>query len=103
MNAAQDRELRRSSRHEVFLQVLLQELPPPGIAPASAATIAGETRNISSHGLCAELDRACPDSALLRCEFQIAGCPVAIPTLVHVRWLQNGHGKCVAGLEFLPQ
>ena len=81
----------------------MRELSPPGAPHPPAVSIHSGTRDISTHGLCAQLDQACPDSALVRCEIHVPGCPVAIPTLAQVRWVQNGQGMFVAGLEFLPQ
>jgi hypothetical protein len=101
MNAEQEGERRNSSRHEVSLQLVVRELVAPGIGLPSTAAIHGETRNISGGGFCALLDQACHDSALLQCEILMAGYPVAIPTLVQVRWVQNNQQKCLAGLEFL--
>lgn len=101
MSASQEVERRNHLRQEASLQLVVQELAPPAIGPPTAAAIRGETRNISSGGLCALLDQACRDSALLRCEILVAGGSVAIPTLAYVRWVQSNHRRCLAGLEFL--
>jgi len=99
----QERERRRYSRYEASLEIVIRELSPPGTPDPLAVSIHSETRNISTHGLCVQLDQACPDSALVRCEIHVPSCPVAIPTLAQVRWVQDGQGTFVAGLEFLPQ
>src|SRR5579859_931225 len=100
MNAPPEGERRHSSRHEVFLQLVAEEFSPPGTS-AFAPRIHGETRNLSSSGLCVVLDHRCHDAALLLCEILVNGCPVAIPTLARVRWVQSNHQSFLAGCEFL--
>ena len=93
-------ERRRTSRHKVFLQLVTKEISASGIADSSPG-IHGEARNISSGGLCVLLDQTCTASSLLQCEIFLVGSPAAIPTLMRVRWMQNGGQKSIVGLEFL--
>ena len=94
-------EQRQSLRYGASLELVIQELSSPGAPDPPAAPIRGKTRNISNGGLCVLLDQVSNASSLLKCEIFVPGCPVAIPTLARVRWIQNGHREFIAGLEFL--
>ena len=93
-------ERRRSSRHEVFLQLVTKEISASGITDSSPG-IHGEAVNVSSGGLCVQLNQTCIASAILMCEVFFVGSSAAIPTLTRVRWIQNGGPKSIVGLEFL--
>ena len=97
----QERERRRHSRYQASLEIVAQEVGPAGTPDPTATCMRGVTRNLSESGFCVLLDQACHVSSLLRCEISLAGYPVAVPTLAHVRWTQNGQRAFVAGVEFL--
>src|SRR5713226_7921213 len=100
----QEHERRRHSRYQASLEIVIQELSPPGTPDPSAVSVHTETRNISNGGLCVLLDQGCHVSSLLKIEIFVAGSAVAIPTLAHVRWMQRDErGKFVTGLAFLLQ
>jgi len=100
MNAPVECERRGSLRHHINLQMIAQEISRSGI-PSSATRARCQTENLSSGGCCVVLDQQCREAALLRCEILMSGCPVAIPTLARVRWVESDRQPCRAGLEFL--
>jgi len=93
-------ERRRSSRHEVFFQLVTKEISASGVTDSSPG-VHGEAVNMSSGGLCVQLNQTCTAAAIVMCEVFFIGSPAAIPTLMRVRWIQNGGPKSIVGLEFL--
>jgi hypothetical protein len=66
------------------------------------APIRGQTQNISQGGVCLLNNSSIPASSLVRCEIEVPGNPVAIPTLMQVAWTQRTPtGKYKIGLQFL--
>jgi hypothetical protein len=64
--------------------------------------IRGRTQNISQGGVCLLNNRSIPASSIVRCEIEIPGKRVAIPTLMHVAWTQRTPtGTYKIGLQFL--
>src|SRR5260370_29807848 len=101
MQLSEENERRRCSRFGISFRVTAQEFCSTlsGIHPTS---IHGQSRNVSTNGMCLMLDRACTVSSLLRCDVFLRGSPASIPTLARVHWIQNPQpGEFVAGVEFL--
>jgi hypothetical protein len=69
----------------------------------SSFSLEGVTENVGRAGVCVLCDRPLPPTSVLRCEFELPGKPVRIPTLMQVRWSVNVEGKrqCKVGLQFL--
>ena len=65
-------------------------------------SIRGRTQNISQGGVCLLNNRSIPTSSLVRCEIEVPGNRVAIPTLMQVAWTQRTPtGTYKIGLQFL--
>jgi len=81
---------------------MAQEVPTSALASSEPISHQGQTRNISSGGMCLLLDRACTPSSILRCEVSLPESSATIPTLGRVQWIKNhDHSKFLAGMEFL--
>ncbi len=62
----------------------------------------GWTQNISQGGICLLSKRSIPASSLVRCEIEVPGNRVAVPTLMQVVWTQKTPtGTYKMGLRFL--
>lgn len=94
-------EQRNSVRYEVSLPLVAQEVSSVGVSNPRSR-LSGHTQNLSNGGLCAMLNGPCRDAGLMRCEiFVPSDNPIAIPTLMRIRWVRNEDHGCRAGLEFL--
>ena len=64
--------------------------------------IRGRTQNISQGGVCLLNNKSIPASSLVRCEIEIPGNRIGIPTLMQVAWTQRTPtGTYEIGLQFL--
>jgi hypothetical protein len=65
-------------------------------------SVRGRTLNSSKGGVCLLSNRLIPASSLVRCEIEVPGNRVAIPTLMQVAWAQRTPtGTYKIGLQFL--
>jgi hypothetical protein len=65
-------------------------------------SVGGRTLNSSKGGVCLLSNRLIPASSLVRCEIEVPGNRVAIPTLMRVAWTQRTPtGTYKIGLQFL--
>jgi len=65
--------------------------------------VRGALRDISAGGLCLQSDRPLKQSQVVLCDLPIPGLPVAIPTLMNVRWVRQSPEaqEYTIGLQFL--
>ena len=64
--------------------------------------IRGRIQNISQGGVCLLNNKSIPASSLVRCEIEIPGNRIGIPTLMQVAWTQRTPtGTYEIGLQFL--
>ena len=64
----------------------------------------GRVRNVSNAGICLVTEQPLEDSSLLRCGVPLPGAPVAVPTLMQVRWTRQSGGRhdgYISGLQFI--
>jgi PilZ domain len=103
MKREEHRVRRRHARFPCSLELLGSKLALLGARPGEPKrTIRGRTQNISYGGVCLLNKQSIPASSLVRCEIQIPGKRVAIPTLMRVAWTQRTpRGKHKIGLQFL--
>jgi len=78
-------------------------LPPLGVSEQVPADIKGVTENISTGGIGLRSEELLPANTIIRCEFQLAGNSMSIPTLLQVRWSDQvkRNGSYKLGLKFL--
>ena len=94
---------RRHPRYGLTSKVRGREITLLGTSQRSKAVVRGQIQNISAGGLCLETAQRIRVSSLVRCEIPLPRIPVAIPTLMQVRWAHRnatGHTYRV-GLQFL--
>ena len=103
MMASTARERRRHPRYALAFELQGKELSSVGVPEERQQFLHGRTQNISAGGLCLRAERPLKKSGLLRCELRLPGIPVAIPTLMRVRWIEQSSRKprYRMGLEFL--
>jgi hypothetical protein len=67
------------------------------------ASLRGKILNISAGGLCLLSEQVVDQNQVLRCQIQLRELPVAIPTLLQVRWIHRPPGSHTywLGLRFL--
>ena len=98
------RERRRWPRYAHTLEIELTVVPGLESEQRSAPSVRGWIRNVSNAGISLFTEQPLEDSSLQRCGVLLAGTPVAVPTLMQVKWtLQTGtrsHGN-VSGLQFV--
>ena len=97
-------EKRHSPRFPWVAEVRGSFLTPLEMADEeSPLSLEGVTENVGRAGVGVLCDRPLPPTSVLRCEFELPGEPVRIPTLMQVRWSDKVEGKrqCKAGLQFL--
>jgi hypothetical protein len=103
MKREEHRVRRRHARFPCSLELRGNKLALLGARPDERKrSIRGRTQNISQGGLCLLNDRSIPASSLVRCEIEVPGKRVAIPTLMHVAWTERTPaGVYKIGLQFL--
>jgi hypothetical protein len=97
-------EKRHSARYPWLVEVRGSLLTPLEVPEQeSLVSLEGVTENIGGAGVGVLCDRPLPPTAILRCEFELQGKKVRIPTLMQVRWSDKIEGKrqCRVGLQFL--
>lgn len=67
----------------------------------SAAPIPAEVRDVSQGGVGIRAERGIDENQVIRCAFSLPGIPVAIPTLMRVRWSSKVNDGYLIGLQFL--
>lgn len=96
-------ERRRHRRHLVQAvfggKRIVLSLPGKG----RRAVLRGKVQNISAGGLCLLSKQAVEQYQVLRCQIPLRELPVAIPTLLQVRWIHRPTGSHTyrLGLRFL--
>jgi len=88
-------------RSEASFPVTVQQLPATASVGERPRSIHGQSRNISSGGICLLLDHACEVSSVLRCELFMLGSAIAIPTLAQVRRVEQEHDQFAVAIEFI--
>ena len=103
MKREEHRVRRRHARFPCSLELRGSKLALLGARPGEPKRIIrGRTQNISQGGVCLLNNRSIPASSLVRCEIEVPGKGVAIPTLMHVAWTQRTPtGIHKTGLQFL--
>ena len=93
---------RQHKRFACSLDLRGSQLESLGVRPDEPKhPIHGRTQNISQGGVCLLNNRSIPTS-LVRCEIEVPGNRVAIPTLMQVAWTQRTPpGTYKIGLQFL--
>jgi hypothetical protein len=100
---AEEPERRRYPRFPHVLDVQAQECPPVDYTGLAKPPIPARVQNVSKGGVCLLSRTKIPRSSLLRCEITIAEVPVAVPTLVRVRWTRKQDMEVesyLCGLQF---
>lgn len=94
---------RQRGRFPCSLELRGSKLALLGAGPEEPKrSIRGRTQNISQGGVCLLNKRSIPASSLVRCEIEVPGKGVAIPTLMRVAWTQRTlTGMYKIGLQFL--
>ena len=103
MKQAERQPQRQPPRFPCSLELRGSKLALLGVPPDEPKDpIRGRTQNISQGGVCLLSERSIPASSLVRCEFEVPGNRVAIPTLMQVAWTQRTpSGTYKIGLQFL--
>jgi PilZ domain-containing protein len=98
------RERRRCPRFADALEIELTVVPTLESRQRRTPPLHGRVRNVSNAGMCLVTEQPLEASSLLRCGVPLPGAPVAVPTLMQVRWTrQNGSrfGSYISGLQFI--
>jgi PilZ domain len=103
MKREEHRVRRRHARFPCGLELLGSKLALLGARPdGRKRSIRGRTQNISQGGVCLLNKQSIPASSLVRCEIEVPGKRVAIPTLMRVAWTQRTPtGIHKIGLQFM--
>jgi len=98
-------EKRSTLRFPCLLQATLAVVELLDTPRTETVCAVGYCQNICKGGVGVLSNRLIPENAVLRAEFSIDGCPVALPTLMKVRWLHavvlEGRVHHKMGLQFL--
>ena len=99
----ESKQQRRPDRFPVVLKATARTVAAYGARDAPTITVCGTLRNIGQGGVGFVADRGLPVSALVECRIFFPSVPVAIPTLLSVRWSRKHPtgGKHDIGLQFL--
>jgi hypothetical protein len=94
---------RRHPRYSLTATAKGREITLMGVTKEVKGAVRGRIRNISAGGLCFETAQPLRVSSLVRCEIPLAKVPVAVPTLLQVRWARPDHGEYNyrIGLQFV--
>ena len=98
------RDRRRWPRYTHTLEVELTVVPSLESGQRCTPPVHGRVLNVSNTGINLVTEQPLEDSSLLRCGVLLPGAPVAVPTLMQVRWtLQTGPGSDanISGLQFI--
>jgi hypothetical protein len=98
-------EKRRALRFPCVLQTTFVVLELLDSSHWETVSTVGFCQNICKGGVGVLSNRLITGNAVLRAEFSIDGCPIAVPTLMKVRWLRpvmlEGRLQHKMGLQFL--
>ena len=103
MSTSSSPENRRSRRFPLTSELKGSELSAYGISEPGHPELTGRMENISNGGLCLLTGRLLKPLQVVRCKLSLPGIPIAIPTLLQVRWVGKDprtHRNRV-GLQFL--
>jgi hypothetical protein len=95
------RERRRSSRVGYSCSFTGGEAIPLGVFPRQERLFEGRIENISAGGICVLAKERPKESQMIHCQVHLPGFPIAIPTLMQVRWTLPSKQEFRIGLEFL--
>jgi hypothetical protein len=98
------RERRLRPRYAHTLDIELSVVPTLESRHRRSPPVHGRVRNVSSTGICLVTEQPLERSSLLRCAVSLPGAPVAVPTLMQVRWTrQTGVmlDPYISGLQFI--
>ena len=97
-------ERRRWPRYANTLEIELTVVPSLESAQRSASPLHGWVRNVSNAGINLFTEQPLEDFSLLRCGVPLPGAPVAVPTLMQVRWTRRSGARrdgYISGLQFI--
>lgn len=98
------RERRRCPRYPHTLDVELTVVPTLESRQRYTRPVHGRVRNVSNAGICLITEQPLQDSSLLRCGVPLPGAPLAVPTLMQVRWTRQTGARFdayISGLQFI--
>jgi PilZ domain len=98
------RERRRCPRYADILEIELTVVPTLESKQRRTQTLHGRIRNVSNTGICLVTEQPLEGVSLLRCGVPLPGAPVAVPTLMQVRWTRQNGAKSasyMSGLQFI--
>ena len=104
MKQPQERERREHPRFPQVLDVHARSLSSVHSTPMPEKEFDGRVQNLSAGGVCILSSLPLPASSFVRCDIAMPDIPVAIPTLMQVRWTaKRGHKTLnyLSGLRFI--
>ena len=100
-----DRERRQHVRFPQSLEVHGRSLRPIHAADSDAGEFVGRIQNISEGGITLLTELPLEPSSFVRCNIIAPDVPVAIPSLMQIRWsvVRRDHGtqSYLSGLQFV--
>jgi hypothetical protein len=104
MKHASEHERRQHQRFPQVLDVHARSLPPVQSPLAPPREFDGRIQNLSRGGACILSSLPLPAASFVRCDIAMPDVPIAIPTLMQVRWTaKRGHKSVsyLSGLSFI--
>ena len=103
MGERKDQERRDSPRYLQSCELRGKRVSLLGSPIENRGEFRGRIQNISRGGFCLLTDQLMVVSCLIRCEVFFPEIPIAIPTLMQVRWTQKNskQHRYLIGLQFL--
>jgi PilZ domain len=99
-----ERDRRRHPRFPQVLDIKAQDVLPLKAKEDHRAPVLGRVQNMSKGGICFLSQQPISKSSLLLCEIGVGDFPVAIPSLLQVRWTRKQNldaESYLSGLKFL--
>jgi len=99
-----EQERREHPRFPQVFDVRARSLPPVQGASVAEKEFEGRVQNLSAGGVCILSSSPLPASSFVQCDIALPDVPVAIPTLMQVRWsVKRGHKSLdyLNGLRFI--
>ena len=97
-------ERRRCPRYADVLEIELTVVPTLESRQRRTPPLHGRVQNVSNAGMCLVTEQPLEGASLLRCGVPLPGAPVAVPTLMQVRWTRQNGAKSasyMSGLQFI--
>ena len=104
MKRVAERDRRRHPRFPQVLDIKAQDVLPLQAKEVPRPPVLGRVQNVSKGGICFLSQQPISRSGLLLCEIGVGDVPVAIPSLLQVRWTKKQNLEAesyVSGLKFL--